>query len=395
MNGPQNVNGNPNPCCWTGSPLQTVDMYTESYSTDKSWLSNIEENHCYYCTETIDSNEILLQRGCACKAAVHVACFTEATLYYRDSKRGPVENDNLFKCGLCKTPIFGTFNEQYHHTVLAWNAFQNLDVQRQRDTWIKTLPPIIFSLEQLIKHIRRDWRSNVEVNELLSGLLVILGQCHAVVIYLPEMEISNDTTKEIQADARKKCFSCRMLAVAERDGATTLSVQGIDWLLRTIGNFSSKGNFDWSRNCLMCILKHLFAMIQHTTMAPRYKEDGNLDMLPVPAAAEKNAKTHRQAQDLIVKMLNKCIGDDLLQLNRLRTEVFDFLLKDAALCTVGERRASTDMIMIVSSQLWDYTVQYARLWGWGTELLKKLLDHERCVYLNGSRARQLGLILDC
>jgi hypothetical protein len=240
------------------------------------------------------------------------------------SDRGQLATDIFFNCGVCKTRILGSMHDQYCHTVGACNSFFSLEESERQQIWIGKLPGIIYSFGQIIKSIRSDWRSNVEVNGLLSSLLMALGNCYAFIANVPllttqyfvsGLQLHIVRATQIQNKARMKQFMSWMLAYAMRDGHTFFCANGIEFLLDVIAQFSQEGETGWSRVFSMCILKLLFALVKHTTVAEVcLDESGPINPIATQSAApigDGHAETHIKAQNLIVEPQSNLVFLDI------------------------------------------------------------------------------------
>ena len=187
-----------------GKAVLMFDEHIDQYFNPNLFLLVSPESVCYICCEPCLKNQALLSTACTCKGIIHQECFSELVEYGSNFKMNPENRsfsdtvefgrhhlDRLMLggelpkitrfCGTCKGACLGNFHDQFDFTSLALRRFNRLTLAKREVRWSIDLPPIIYSFEQIIKSIRRDWRSNVSKNIVLSELVASLSLCYTIV----------------------------------------------------------------------------------------------------------------------------------------------------------------------------------------------------------------------
>ena len=282
--------------------IQIVEDYHDRYLvTETNKLSFTAEDTCFICCDTLTNSGHLLSTACACKAVVHVRCFNSMVKHAEDCQwKGKKQPSFSHHCGLCSRPFLGKFAEQYTATILAYRRFAEdtagFTEEETPDWWADVLPPIIFSLEQLVKSIRRDWRSTLEHNYILSHLLENLAyHCNLVRGYTLDQHIHDS--------AFNQCWYAAIGSLAMHDRvSTSLGVGDIVLnVARTIrANVSDTSmEYRYHGRCFFpAVFGYLLALINNTTVVLDRKDKFTTNQLDCESVS------HLDAQDLLVSCLN-------------------------------------------------------------------------------------------
>jgi hypothetical protein len=160
-------------------------------------------------------------------------------------------------CGNCNRACLGNFNDQFDFTSLALRRFNRLTLAYRKEQWPTVLPPIIFSLEQIIKSIRHDWRSNGSINIVLSELVASLSLCYGIIgRFAARIEERNL--------AASRGLTTAIIAMATCGDSINMGVSSMpfimDVLFKPFGGKTTDG-----RSCVPVVFTYLLQLLQNTT----------------------------------------------------------------------------------------------------------------------------------
>ena len=308
-----------NPVHIDGNPVLFFDKYVDQYLNPNRF--QVVQGVCYLCQEPCClENQDLISTGCPCKAILHQECYSELLEYGNNFKMNP-ENANrnhmhqgTFErhhldrmqlggelpritrmCGNCNRACLGNFNDQFDFTSLALRRFNRLRLEDRKKQWPTVLPPIIFSLEQIIKSIRHDWRSNGSINIVLSGLVASLSLCYTVVGRFAAR------TEECNLAASRGLMTT-IIAMATCGNFTNMGVSSMpfimDVLFKPFGGKTTAG-----RSCVPVVFEYLLNLLRNTTdgeVVGKRTGDYNRN----PARCDDIAHKHRRSQHYLLAILN-------------------------------------------------------------------------------------------
>ena len=182
------------PVYLNGHVVQTVDDYNPDHDNyvDQSAFAQLNDI-CYICNyPLLNENLHVVQTACPCKSVLHTDCW-EKLRQYSAEHRNP--NDTAWTmlriCGLCRGPFLGAMDQQFDDICTAFrsvvqqynNCAQQLvaDQQTLVQHLLTEVPTIMFSIKQIIKYIRRQWRSTCDSNPVIAGLMSKLSVCYRLV----------------------------------------------------------------------------------------------------------------------------------------------------------------------------------------------------------------------
>jgi len=94
-------------------------------------------------------------------------------------------------CGLCRGPFLGAMDQQVYFTCEAYQfkkeEYIHWNKQRQKlpkylvQDLLTEMSIIMYSLKQIIKYVRRQWRSTRHSNPVTAGLMSKLSFCYRMV----------------------------------------------------------------------------------------------------------------------------------------------------------------------------------------------------------------------
>lgn len=283
---------------WTspdGSPTQTTyidgipvlffDGYVDQYFDPNLFKSEKNQGVCYLCQEPCLEKQDLISTGCGCKAIIHQECYSNLLEYGHNFKMNP-ENANrnhmqqgTFQrhhldrmqlggelpritrmCGYCNRACLGKFNDQFDFTSLALRRFNRLKLEKRKKQWSTVLPPIMFSLEQIIKSIRHDWRSNVSTNNIvLSELVASLSLCYAIVGRFTARSDGRDL-------AITSGLWSAVIAMAMCGNFTNMGVSSMPFIMDVLFKpFGGKTTSATARTFVPVVFTYLLKLLQNTT----------------------------------------------------------------------------------------------------------------------------------
>ena len=319
---------------WTspdGSPTQTTDIdgipvlffdgYVDQYFDPNLFKSEKNQGVCYLCQEPCLEKQDLISTGCGCKAIIHQECYSNLLEYGHNFKMNP-ENANrnhmqqgTFQrhhldrmqlggelpritrmCGHCNRACLGKFNDQFDFTSLALRRFNRLTLAKRQKQWSTVLPPIMFSLEQIIKSIRHDWRSNVSTNNIvLSELVAKLSRCYAVVGRFTAQSDGRDV-------AVTSGLWSAVIAMAMCGNFTNMGVSSMPFIMDVLFKpFGGKTTSATARTFVPVVFTYLLKLLQNTTngvvVGKRTGDSNRARCLDI-------AHKHKRSQQYLLNILN-------------------------------------------------------------------------------------------
>ena len=304
---------------------KSVDDYDGNHDcyVDPSLFSNFKDDDlCYFCSGPLSGGHVV-RTACACGAIIHVKCFDRLLKYgLKCVQEGGKLPSIVRACGMCRQPLLGEdFDKQHKVTILAYQHFFRLKVEDHKKCW-RELIPILTSMNQVIKFVRKHWRSTTDTNAIVGELLAKLGHGYVMI-----EEYCNDITSR---NFKKYGWYACILALRLHNNSNSLGTHIVPYVCDVIHHHQTKARMlQFGRWHLPIVFNYLFQLINNTT---------HVYWSQVPAERDKYSLTnesvqrcHVSAQQFVVKILIYLATIDPFALEFLRTSFYLFLLHTAKL----------------------------------------------------------------
>ena len=306
---------------------KTVDDYDGNHDcyVDPSLFSNFKDDDlCYLCSSPLSDGHVV-RTACVCGAIIHTKCFDRLLKYGR---KCVLEGDKLPSivrtCGMCRQPLLGEdFDKQHKVTTVAYRYFFRLKVKFQKDRWPELLP-VLISMVQIIKFVRKHWRSTTQINAIVGELLAKLGRGYIM--------IDSYQTRGAKYFKKYGWYAC-ILALRLHNNSNSLGTAIVPYVCDVIVHHQTTARMlQFGRLFLPIVLNYLFQLINNTTHIywTQVPEEQDKKSLNTSVHSEMQ-QSHVSAQQHILKILKGLESIDQPALDVQRTFLYLFLLHKAKL----------------------------------------------------------------
>jgi len=174
--------------------VQTVDDYNPDHDNyvDQSAFAQLNDN-CYVCASPLINGTLhVFRTACHCKSVIHTDCWEKLSLYSIKNRFVDPNAETMVRdCGLCRGNFFGTMDMQYditratYHTLIGdYNKYSHLSYippEPTRQILVGEFTKVMFSIQQIVKYIRRQWQSTCGPNPVIAELMSHLSICYQLV----------------------------------------------------------------------------------------------------------------------------------------------------------------------------------------------------------------------
>ena len=287
-----------------GIEIKVVHDRTDAYDTDSQWINQLKpDDTCFVCLDIVKQQNFSILR-LPCGHTMHSKCLQQMGAAGIHAIKDPAKGELpsfVTKC-VCQKQILGDFHPQFDAACAEYRKFRSLSLVERTNVWSKTLPLVIFALENVVKSIWRDWRQykveNRLTNTILGSATGIMACTHTAIsqflhVPFPSMQMA---------------LYNLMVAFDANGTSTTWGVSGVEWVLTVVKGANNVGNTSVRRFVLPFMIAYLAKLMDLTVDRPEMVDDDGL--VWYDPSGEVDVLLRGQVQALMLQMLQECVADD-------------------------------------------------------------------------------------